>query len=44
MNRDMMQGFELFQPVQIKDALKILDKYEEKKLGLCWRKGLLGLV
>ena len=30
MNRDMMQGFELFQPVQIKDALNILDKYEEK--------------
>ena len=30
MNRDMMQGFELFQPVQIKDALNILGKYEEK--------------
>lgn len=30
MNRDMMQGFELFQPVQIKDALNLLDKYEEK--------------
>ena len=30
MNRDMMQGFELFQPVQIKDALTLLDKYEDK--------------
>ena len=30
MNRDMMQGFELFQPVQIKDALTLLDKYEDE--------------
>ena len=36
MNRDMMQGFELFQPVQIKDALNILDKYE----GKSWVYGL----
>jgi xanthine dehydrogenase YagS FAD-binding subunit len=26
----MMQGFELFQPVQIKDALTLLDKYEDE--------------
>ena len=30
MNRDMMQGFELFQPVQIKDAFTLLDKYEDE--------------
>ena len=30
MNRDMMPAFELFQPTQIKDALALLNRYEEK--------------